>query len=107
MAFDYRDGAGNCPPGMYRPAVGYDCRPNVSGQVLQQQNMQAIAAQYIDNGSSTNGSNTALSTTTGQQTQGYTTPTLLSQVAPATSGGGLDLTTLLIIGALALFLIKK
>lgn len=100
MAFDYRDGAGNCPPGYYRPAEFYDCRPQVSGQVYQQQNLQALAAHYVDEGP------------TGPQTQAPAQqvnqqPVFYPPVASPQSGSGLDLTTLLLIGVAVFFVMKK
>jgi len=41
-------GTGNCPPGMYRPAAMYDCRPMVSGNTILQEDLSRTAAHYVD-----------------------------------------------------------
>lgn len=104
-AFDYRDGWGNCPPGMYRPDPFNDCRPNVSGQYIQQHELSKSAAVYTDE-SSTQGNSTQ---STGAPSQSfYTAQPPQSIQAPVVSGsGGSDNTMLLLLGAVALVLVMK
>ena len=99
MAFDYRDGAGNCPPGYYRPAAGYDCRPVVSGAVIQQQNLEQVAAHYVDTEPA--GSVAAAAPQLEPMPFQFGAP-----VNATATGGGLDLTTLLLVG-LGIFLVMK
>ncbi len=105
MAFDYRDGAGNCPPNYYRPAVGYDCRPVTSGAFYQQQDLSAVAAHYVDD------SSTAANTTrsTGAPAQSFYTaqPPVTPMVQAPVASGGFDTITLLLIGVAAFLLLKK
>jgi len=102
MSFDtgWTTGAA-CPPGMSRPGPMYDCRPNVSGQSYYQDDLARHAAQYVDD-SSTQGQ----STSTGAITSApYQMPVVQGPVVA--NGGGLDMTTLLIVGVLLIFLMKR
>ena len=106
MAFDYRDGYGNCPPGYYRPAPMYDCRPSQSPVVIQQENLRRASAYYVDTGEADASQQVQR---TQQHAPDYYAPTVQAPpaYAPASSGGGLDLTTLLILGAVLFFVMKK
>lgn len=98
---------GNCPPGYSRPGPMYDCRPNTSGQTYLQEDLARTAAHYVDD-SSTQGQSTQGQSTSGAITGApYQMPVV--QGVAATSGGigGIDTTTLLIIGVLLIFVMKR
>ena len=103
--------AGGCPPGWSQPAPGYDCRPNVSGQVVLQQNLESIAARYADDSGTTGGQSVQQSSTQASampQAPSYQAPAYSAPAAQgAGAGSGLDLTMLLIIGTVLFFVMKK
>lgn len=106
MAFDYRDAYGNCPPGYYRPAPMYDCRPVESPVVIQQENLRRASAYYVDTGEA--GAGQTQQQQPAQPQPNYYAPT---QPAPAynqgAAGGGIDPTMLLLIGVALFFVMKK
>jgi hypothetical protein len=108
-AFDYRDGYGNCPPGYYRPAPMYDCRPQVSGQVYQMENSRAVAAQYVDDRPYEGGTGASTGTPplNYYQQQPPAGVTAISPTMPAVSSASGDNTMLLILAAVALFFVMK
>ncbi len=95
-----------CPPGYSRPAPIYDCRPNVSGQTYLQEDLARIAARYVDDGS-TSGQSTG-SQTTASVPVNYQMPAVQQQPVVASGlSGGIDNTTLLIIGTVIVFFLIK
>lgn len=94
-----------CPPGTSRPGPMYDCRPNVSGQTYLQEDLARQATHYVDDSATTQGQSTNNAAITGAG-PAYQMPVL--QPAIQTGGiGGLDTTTLIVIGVLLVFLMKR
>lgn len=79
----------------------YDCRPMIDPQVIQQRNLEAAAAHYTDDNATTAGPTTQTATTANPP---YQVPAA-APVAP--TGGGLDMTTLLLIGVALFFVMKR
>lgn len=108
MAFDYRDGYGNCPPGYYRPAPMYDCRPQGGGQVAYQQDLQKIAAQYQEEAQEGGaGGSYGTGASTGSPPLSYYQQREPVSYAPAPISSGGDNTMLLLIAAVALVFVMK
>ena len=105
LGWDYRDGAGNCPPGMYRVDAYHDCVPIQSPAVIQQQQLEQIATHYVDDSATTSGQSTASGSIGGAP---YQMPVMQPITgASGASGGGLDSTTMLIIGAVLVIVLMK
>jgi hypothetical protein len=93
-----------CPPGMYRPGALYDCRPMSDPGVVQQQ------AVLPNVGIQQYATDAQIQAMNGASTAGvYQAPSFqMPAIGQAASVGGLDTTTLLIIGAvLLIFLMKR
>jgi hypothetical protein len=95
---------GGCPPGYYRPSALYDCRPQTSGQTYLQTDLQRIATQYVDDGS-TGGTSTASQSTVSAPP--YQMPVVGASLPVAQASGGIDPTMLLMIGAVILIVMMK
>lgn len=89
---------------MYRADSFHDCVPIQSPAVIQQQNLATIAAHYVDTSGTTGGQSTQDASTQALQP---VTPVTVPPIASSGLLGGLDLTTLLVIGAVLFFVMKK